>query len=59
MKNWKKQEPDYESLLEIEGVRIAIGAVAVVASIVIIGKCLRLLGGAIEDAKYFVKALKK
>lgn len=59
----KASEPDrmddYTYWLKKQPVRIALGVVVVVVGIYATGKFLRLLGGAVEDAKYFTNALKR
>ena len=49
---------NYKEGLSKTPIRVVIGIGALVVAIYGTGKFLRLLGGAVEDAKYFSKALR-
>lgn len=51
-------ESDFEDLWEMKPVRIVIVGAAVLVSIYIIGKILRLMGETVEDVRSFSKAIK-
>ncbi|ANE53145.1 hypothetical protein [Flavisolibacter tropicus] len=49
---------DIEDLFDTKPVRIVLGAAILVGGLYLAGKVLRLLGGTVEDVRYFSSTLK-
>lgn len=58
LKNQSYKKPiEFESMIPENTIKIVLGTLVVIAGICIAGKMLRLMGDAIHDVRYFVKAV--